>query len=443
VGPGHLLVTLAVVAGVGLLGLSWFAIWRRTRAMADLSIRRLSWVVGAWVAPLLFAAPLASQDVWHYGAEGKMVLDGFGGYRPSILLGHSVWTLGVDTKWAARPPLYGPGAIDLSAFFVKISGGRPWVATECWRVSAVIGLLLCAWGVRRIISLRGGNATRALVAGVANPAVLIILVGGIHNDALMLGLVVAGIALALSGNRSWGIVVCAIGVAVKPNALLAVGALAWWAWGIQWRQRAKGALAATGAVGGVLAVSGLGLGGGFGWVHSVLSYAWVPGPWSLGAQFFGAASGWPVDAIEMVGTAVAVVLVLTVRRSGGWIVALGWGFAVLAVTTPTPEPWYLAWAVALLCCAGLHRRSERLGVIVLSVMMAAGVLPLGLVLWPEGIVALAAIGVLSLRSHLRATGTSAAATPDERHAVGDGDGDGEQPPSGATPIRVPSALHHV
>lgn len=407
VGPGRLIPTLAILAGVGLLVLAWIIAWRRIRIdNGSLSMGKLWWVFAAWVVPLLLAAPLASQDVWHYGAEGKMVLDGFGGYRPTSLLGHSVWMRAVDTKWATRPSLYGPGAIDLSAFFVKISGGRTWVAVECWRLSGILGLVLCGWGAGRISSRRGGRADRAWLAAAANPAVIIILVGGIHNDALMLGLTVAGVALAVSGNRSWGIVLCALGVAVKPNALLAVGALAWWAWGSQWRQRAKGVIAAAIAVGGVLAVTGLGVGGGFGWLKSVTSYAWVPGPWSLGAQLFGALSGRPVQIIEIAGAVLAVALVIGTRTSGGWITALGWGFAALAVTTPTPEPWYLAWAVVLLAAGGLERRSEQIGVVVLSAMMIAGVFPLGVLLWFEGVVALAVLGSLSLRSHYRPSETS-------------------------------------
>jgi hypothetical protein len=423
--PAHLLVTLAVAGGIGLLALAWTLVWRLVRSHPQPDRRRLALVVGAWVTPWLFAAPFASQDVWHYGAEGRMVLDGFGGYRPATLLGHSVWTLAVDAKWAVRPPLYGPGALDLSAAFVRLSGGRPWVAAECWRVTAIVGLVLGAWGVHRIVSLRGGKATAAMVAAVANPAVLVIVVGGDHNDALMLGLAVAGLALALSGARLRGVVLCAAAVAVKPNALLAVAALACWAWGAGWPRRTRGALVAAVGVGAVLLVTGLGVGGGFGWLKAVISYTWVAGPWSLGTRFFNARSGWPVDAIEMAGVVLAVLLVVARRRSGGWIVGLGWGFAALALTTPTPEPWYLAWAVVVLACGGLIGRTERAGILVLSVMMAGSVLPLGPFWWYAGVIVLAWIGVITLRARSE---TRATLTP-ERGAL-------STPPPVRTRVRV-------
>ncbi|HXQ63084.1 MAG TPA: polyprenol phosphomannose-dependent alpha 1,6 mannosyltransferase MptB [Acidimicrobiales bacterium] len=425
VGPGRLLATAAVVVGVGLLGWAWLLVWRAARGEIRGGRRSLWWTAGAWVAPLMFAAPFASQDVWTYGAEGKMVLSGFGGYRPATMLGHSVWTLGVDPKWIELPSPYGPGALDLSAVFVRISGGRPWVAAECWRLMSVIGLVLCAWGVTRIVSMHGGDGTAAAVAAVANPAILLILVAGIHNDALMLGLVVAGMAVALSGRRTVGLVLCALGVAVKPNALLVVGALAWWAWGSRWRHRTRGILVAALAVAGVLAVGGLAVGGGFGWVRADLFSGEIAGPWSFAAQLFHSRSGWPVDAVEFAGFALAIAFVVGPGRPGGWIAGLGWGFAVMAVTVPRPEPWYVAWAVVLLACGGLRRHSERLGILVLSAMLAGSVLPLEILWWFEGVFALVWLGLVSLRANPRADPTSPA---DASDGSGSGDDDDHPPP---------------
>jgi alpha-1,6-mannosyltransferase len=399
--PGRLLATVAVVVGVGLLALAWVGLWRRLRRHPDSGVHRLWWVVAAWVAPLLFAAPFASQDVWTYGAEGKMVLDGFGGYSSGPLLGHSIWTAGVDAKWLAHPAPYGPGELDLSAFFVKISGGRPWVAAECWRVMAIVGLLLCAWGLARIVAGAGGDGRTATLAAVANPAILIVLVAGIHNDALMLGLTVAALAVALSGRRTWGLLLCALAVAVKPNALLVVGALAWWTWGSRWRDRTKGAVLAAAVLVAVLVVSGIGVGGGFGWLKADIFSGGADGVWSLGAQLSGAQTGWPITAFEMAGAAIALAFVLGARWPRSWIVGLGWGFAALAVTVPRAEPWYLTWAVVLIACGGLQRRSERIGLVILVAMMAGSILPLGILWWFEGVIALLWLGVVSARTHLR------------------------------------------
>jgi alpha-1,6-mannosyltransferase len=396
--PGHVLPTVAVIAGVALLVLGWSLLWRRTRRHPELGPLTVWSIVGTWVAPLLFSAPFASQDVWTYGTEGHLVLGGVGGYRAAFLTKHSLWMLGVHgTGKGVGPSPYGPGALNLSALFVKISGGRPWVAAECWRVAAILALVLCGWGVTRVVALRGGNATAATLAGVANPGFLIVLVGGMHNDALMLGLMVGGVALAVSGKRSWGVALCVLGVSVKATALFALWVLSWWAWGSGWRDRIRGSAVAAAVAVGVLFVSGHDVGGGFGWINSALSSGSLPGPWSIGSRFFGIKSGLPVDAIALAGLALAVALVIRLGRSGRWYVGLGWGFAVLALTIPKPEPWYLAWALALLACGGLSRRVEQAGVLILIAMMTGSVLPLADVWWFGGVILLFWLGLVSAR----------------------------------------------
>ncbi len=83
------------------------------------------------------------------------------------------------------------------------SCGSP--ATRCsaavagMRLLAVLGLVLAGWGLHRL----GGE--RALWLGVANPLVLLHLVAGAHNEALMLGLAVAGLAVtSLPARRGAG-----------------------------------------------------------------------------------------------------------------------------------------------------------------------------------------------------------------------------------------------
>jgi alpha-1,6-mannosyltransferase len=226
--------------------------------------------------------------------------------------------------------------------------------------------------------------------------VLLVLVGGVHNDALMLGLAVAGVALAVSSRGLWGLVLGALGVAVKPPALLVVGAVCWWAWGRGLRARAKGVLVGAISVFAVLVVTGAGVGGGFGWLKALSSYGSIPGSFSLGARFLDVKSGPLVDAIEVAGVALAVLLVIAARAPGRWIAATGWGLALLAVTTAKPEPWYLAWAIMLLACGGLHRRSEVLGVLVLAAMMAGSAVALGVFWWFAGVILLSWLAITSL-----------------------------------------------
>ena len=70
---------------------------------------------------------------------------------------------------------------------------------------------------------------------------------------------------------------------------------------------------------------------------------------------------------------------------------------MLALTIPKPEPWYLAWALALLACGGLSRRVEQAGVLILIAMMTGSVLPLADVWWFGGVILLFWLGLVSAR----------------------------------------------
>ena len=56
---------------------------------------------------------------------------------------------------------------------------------------------------------------------VLNPLVLLVLLGGAHNDALMLGLLVLGCVLAVRRHPLTGLACCALAAEVKAPALLA------------------------------------------------------------------------------------------------------------------------------------------------------------------------------------------------------------------------------
>jgi alpha-1,6-mannosyltransferase len=389
--PGHLLPTAAAVAGVALLWVAWIRLWREARAQQRPSARGLWWTIGMWIAPMLLAAPFASQDVWIYGAQGKMALSGLGASKPVALLGHSVWLSGVDPKWATRPSIYGPGSLDLSALFVKISFGRPWVAAECWRFILIAGLLLCVWGVRRIVTVRGGSPTQAVVAGVFNPGVLLVLVASIHNDALMVGLVVAGVAMAVSGRPWLGLVLCALAATVKAPGALALLAIAWWGWKKGWAGRLTGLLAGGCVALTALVATGLAVGGGFEWVKSA-SLALLTSSFSIGGGLLGITSGGFADTLQLVGVVLAAVLVIKPRQLDKWTGGLALSFVVLAVFAVNPQPWYLPWAVVLLSCSGIEHRLVRAGVVVLAAMMAWSEMPFGTLVWFLGLVVLTWVG---------------------------------------------------
>ena len=116
----------------------------------------------------------------------------------------------------------------------------------------------------------GGDPGATIALGILNPLVLLFLIGSGHNDALMVGLLLDGLALARRDHPLVGIVLCAMGGAVKAPGLVGVLAIGWTACGSEastWRRAFSFARA------GVITVAtfeflALLFSVGWGWVHT-------------------------------------------------------------------------------------------------------------------------------------------------------------------------------
>src|ERR1035437_2937021 len=104
---------------------------------------------------------------------------------------------------------------------------------------AVIGLALLAWGVPALAHAAGRNSTLAFTVAVMNPLVLLVRLGGAHNDVLMLGLLVLGCTVAARRHPLAGLACCALAAEIKAPALIAALFIgwAWWGEGQDLRQR--------------------------------------------------------------------------------------------------------------------------------------------------------------------------------------------------------------
>ncbi|MFJ9744110.1 polyprenol phosphomannose-dependent alpha 1,6 mannosyltransferase MptB, partial [Streptomyces sp. NPDC101166] len=147
------------------------------------------------------------------------------------------------------------------------------------------GVALIVWALPRLSRRCGVAPVSALWLGAANPLVLFHLVGGVHNDALMLGLMLAGLEFCLRAiddcpdfdQRAWallifGAVLITLSSSVKIISLVSLGFV-----GMALARRWGGGLKPVLIVGGILGVvavvttlsvsyaSGL----GFGWVNTV------------------------------------------------------------------------------------------------------------------------------------------------------------------------------
>lgn len=276
---------IAFWAGVAALCAAWLGLGRSLRRSEVVSLKAL-WVVGAvWCLPFLLGPPLFSRDVYSYIAQGTLVHLGHSPYHdlPTALghLGQRHVLDGVDPFWRRTTAPYGPLFLGVVSLIVGVAGSHLVLDAMLVRVFDVIGIVLLAIFVPRLARALGGEPRRALWLAMLSPLVWLQLVSPAHNDAVMVGLMVAGVAFAIERRPLLGIAVCAVAATVKIPAVAAIVFIAVaWARGLpdhqgQIKAIAKAALVTVGVAGIVTAVTGLGLAwistglfnarAGFGW----------------------------------------------------------------------------------------------------------------------------------------------------------------------------------
>jgi len=380
--------TLAVI-GIGLLATAW---WQLRHVLERVRPRTILLITGLWSLPLLLGAPLFSRDVYAYAGQGNLVVGGIDPYEygPGSLVGK--WAFGVDDAWRFSPSPYGPVWLWLSAQCVRLSHNHVVPAVLMLRGLSVLGLLMVAWALPRLARAHGVLPQRALWLGLANPFVLIHGIGGAHNDALMIGLLMVGLALVTGHptvpRLAAATVLITVAALVKLPAIAALGFLPMLHPG--WRHRVRTALLVTGvaAATGVLVTWWTGL--GWGWVRTLgtgnarLSiFSPVTGVgvlvdhalrWLGVVSTPGEVTRW-VFAISF-GVAGLVALTLLLRAHHlGPMRALGLAMVAVVALAPVVQPWYLLWGLVLLAAVGGERVLLALGA--LSVVLCLTLLPSG------------------------------------------------------------------
>lgn len=400
--------------GLAAVLLAWLQLGRLTvRRVEGTHWRALRRIALTWSAPLIVAIPLGSRDLWAYAAQSQLVLHHLDPYTfgPSALPG--AFSVEVSHRWIDTPAPYGPLWLLLGRITAAIVGNHVAITVAVLRMLAVLGLLLLAVWVPVLAKRVIGRADLAVWLILANPLTLVLGVAGGHNDLLMVGLMVTGLAVVTGQGNVWrtlvlGSAVLAAATAVKSPAAVAVlfAVPLWLTWapaGRAWRA-GRGARSATAVVAFVsigvfsmiTAISGLGLG----WVKQVNSSApvvsWMSLP-SLAAIVWDVLQGdirtaikldAPMREFRSAGTVLSVLSLSALwlwamhpalprflrrfssrrpqRADVWWLLAVAL-FAVV-VLGPSVQPWYFCWALVIAglvvtdtvslaliagCCAGL------------------------------------------------------------------------------------------
>lgn len=407
--------------GAVMMALAWLMLGRFALGERRMTRSQLDRTLLLWMLPLLVAPPMYSKDVYSYLAQSQIARNGLDPYRvgPATGLGlDHVFTLSVPSLWRETPAPYGPLFLWIGRGISHLTGENIVAAVLSHRVVVLVGVGLIVWAIPRLARRCGVAEVSALWLGAANPLLMMHLVAGIHNEALMLGLMLTGTEFALRGidtphrlvprpliwpgtpaaRTAWtpllwllvGVVLITMSSQVKLPSLLALGFVAM-ALARRWGAGVKGFFTACTSLGlvalAVMATIGWASGLGFGWLFTLgtanVVRSWMSPPtlMALGTGQIGILLGLGdhttaiLSLTRAVGVLVIAILVtwllLTVLRGrlnpvGGLGVAMG----ATVLLFPVVQPWYLLWAIIPLACWATR---PRFRVAAISVTLVVGI----------------------------------------------------------------------
>ncbi len=357
---------VAVYGGLLLLMRVWYELTRTLSQRPGVRVKSLAIVFVLWVLPLLVIPPLFSRDIYSYAAQGEMMSHGISPYRygPDVL-GAGGYVSQVDPLWGNAPAPYGPLFLLLDGLITKVSMHHELPNLIALRLLELLGVVLIAVFIPKIAKAYGRDPGAVFALAVLNPVVVLNLVGGAHNDALMLGLFVAGIAVAKMGRPVMGVILCTLAAAVKVPAAIGVVYIGW-QWmgpGIPWREKLRPMITAGIISLAVMEMLAVVTGLGWGWVLNLATPGTVRS-WLAPVTAVGLIGAHVVHAIGVgipTHTVLSVARVLGLGVAGALGIMLLWksdhigpikamGLTLLLVVTlgPVVQPWYLTWGLVLL-----------------------------------------------------------------------------------------------
>jgi alpha-1,6-mannosyltransferase len=303
---------------------------------------------------------LLSHDAFSYLDYARLgVVHGLDPYihAPDAVPGDPAFA---DVTWTEATSAYGP-------LFTLATYPLAWLgvglAVAALKAVAALSVLALAVLVSRLAAWRGVDPVRAAAFVALNPLVLVHVVGGAHNDGLMMLAAMLGVAALLVGREAGAGAALAAAVAIKaaagfiaPFALLATARPQpptgrFVKSGLT--NRPVGRLLA-GAAGAALAI-GVAAYAGFGWdwLHafglagenqSRTSHLSIP----ITVARLGGLGTDPLRAAALAAyAAVFVYLIAWTWRGGDWIRAGGWAALGLLLASSWLLPWYLVWPLPL------------------------------------------------------------------------------------------------
>ncbi|MGW5637190.1 polyprenol phosphomannose-dependent alpha 1,6 mannosyltransferase MptB [Streptomyces sp. NPDC003832] len=378
---------IGVYFGVVLLIAAWALMGRLLLTSAPPTPRALLATLALWAVPLLLAPPLFSRDVYSYLAQGAMVdahLDVYA-HGPDRLGGPLAEE--VAPLWQHTGAPYGPVFLALASGLSALTSGELPAGLVGMRLVALLGVALMAAALPRLARHSGADPAAALWLGALNPLVLLHLVAGAHNDAVMLGLLGLGLVAALGRWPLLGAVLVTLAALVKAPAALGIAAV------VVLRLRAghrpiPAVLGTTAAAAATTVAATAVAGTGYGWIGA-LDTPVSPHNWAL-TSLLGRATralleglgsdlaplAVPVWHTLGIAAAAVAVAVIWLRLRARPVYALGLSLAAVAALGPAIRPWYALWGLFLIAAAA-PSASVRHRVAAVAGVLAPATLPSG------------------------------------------------------------------
>jgi alpha-1,6-mannosyltransferase len=316
-------------------------------AAAALGRRTIRTAIVIAVLAFALAPPLLSQDVFSYISYARLgALHGLNPYvhAPSAVPSDAAFA---HVGWRHTVSAYGPvftlGTYPLG--FVSVP-----VALWVMKAAGGVAVLALAALVARIAAWRGLDPPTAAAFVALNPLVLVHVVGGAHNDSLMMLIVIAGCAAIVAGRNASGGAGLFTAAAVKVSAAFAIPFAVLGS--PSPRRMLAGGLSAAAVIAattvaafGSHALDAVGL---VGENQALTSHYSVP---STLSRILGVGVD-PVRlaAIGLYGLLVGWLLWRT-YRGDDWLRAAGWAAFGLLLASGWLLPWYVIWVLPLAAIA--------------------------------------------------------------------------------------------
>jgi len=395
-GHGRMLATVILYIGFLLVVWAWVRLGRHVLA-GRVGSRPVLVAAACWIVPMLFSPPVFSRDAYLYIAYGTLPLHGFDPFTvgPGNLDVDPVVD-NVDAFWQSTPAPYGPLFILLAKGVISITGTNMIAGVLLMRLGLVIGVGLLLWAMPTLVRHLGGRLPVALWLAIAGPMTVVHLIGGPHNDLLMVGFLAAGTALMLDRRHVLGMVLLTLAVAVKATAAVALPFLVWvWAGHLdstRWRNFARACSLSVGIFVVTFAAATFVSGVDLGWIGALDAPTaivnWLSIPTGIGefihgviGLVFDTPKVYFVNALRIIGGVLMLVILVKQwwrARDGGpdAVKRAAIALLVVAVLSPATLPWYLTWGFTL--AAALPWKRRQLAVqVTLAVFLVLTYTPAG------------------------------------------------------------------